>query len=227
MIYVINWGIEVPPNKLKIEKNTRMREKQKLTPQCQLSDSINSNLLESISLTTQVYSQDHSTRSLTNSGHSMIIVSAGAGFYFGEEHLYKLAKVNSMKNNVSVFLVAFKRTQDLSSPLILLEQNLTQSIVTTSMPQNVTYKCAEAEYYRSYMDLEEEFTIVADDMDNITYMNRLGIKLEDSINNFIDSSLSISCHSGHVESPKIESAFESKLRYPRHAYWINLIFIDD
>jgi hypothetical protein len=79
-------------------------------PGCELSDSLNSNLLESITLTTQIYSQDYATRSLTNSGHSIIIVSAGSGLYFGEEHLYKLAKVNVMKNNISVYLVTFKRT---------------------------------------------------------------------------------------------------------------------
>ncbi len=54
-------------------------------PECELSTFQNSNILEAICLATQTYSLDFATRSLNNSGHSVILISAGNGLYFGEE----------------------------------------------------------------------------------------------------------------------------------------------
>jgi hypothetical protein len=54
-------------------------------PECELSSFQTSNILEAICLATYNYSLDYTTRSLNNSGHSVILVSAGDGFYYGEE----------------------------------------------------------------------------------------------------------------------------------------------
>ena len=43
---------------------------------------------------------DHATRSLCKSGHSIIILSPGNGYYFADELIYKIALRNSNKNNI-------------------------------------------------------------------------------------------------------------------------------
>ena len=71
------------------------------------------------------------------------MVSAGNGFYYGEEQFYKMAKVNLMKNNVSCVLIAFQKSEEISSPMILLDNGLNLNTMDNLNPKITIYDCIE------------------------------------------------------------------------------------
>ncbi|KAM3141544.1 hypothetical protein pb186bvf_006408 [Paramecium bursaria] len=75
------------------------------------------NLIEAITLVSQQFGMDHATRSLCKSGHSIIILSPGNGYYFADELIYKIALRNSNKNNIYCQLIAFGRIPNIQGPI--------------------------------------------------------------------------------------------------------------
>ncbi|CAD8209628.1 unnamed protein product [Paramecium octaurelia] len=89
----------------------------------ELSSSKYSNLLEAITLVTQNFRLDHTTRSLKNSGHFLLILSPGNGYYFGDLKTYKIAKKNALNNNIVCMLNCFGRIPNITGPIFYLREH--------------------------------------------------------------------------------------------------------
>lgn len=48
-----------------------------------------------------------------------------------------------MKNNVSCVLIAFQKSEEISSPMILLDNSLNLNTMDNLNPKNIIYDCIE------------------------------------------------------------------------------------
>ena len=58
-----------------------------------------------------------------NSGHFLLILSSGNGYYFGDLKTYKIAKKNALNNNIVCMLNCFGRIPNITGPIFYLREH--------------------------------------------------------------------------------------------------------
>lgn len=103
-----------------------------------------------------------------------MIVSGGNGYYFGENHIYKLCKRYIMKNNLACYMILFKRTEH-KQPMMVLETGLNRFLIDkTTSAGDWHYKCVINEFLKKYRNISENIKAFDEH-----YLNRNGLSKVD------------------------------------------------